>query len=444
MFEFVDKRDLSPAGALTAEERRVVRDVARGSGSEADRALARSVIRRARERGLWLGCGCRREEDGRRPVVAPCRSHRGAHYWRVLGGRHARHGPGCVFHRKHAESPPEASQDRPTRKAPEGYFAVPLDWPEGLPALEARTGSGRTGKRPGAHPPALSQRLLKLMEDTELNRFRPGDEGRESCLWLAAMRERAKEDKIEIAPGRLLSNLWFPRVAMWRGRWAHAQIRKAARNWPKGQKPQGFLCWVVRKVDEHSVSVRDGKGRVEVLSGVRQPLIGGNPVSPPYLFIGVVGLPQGKSGYECLEGYAQPIVSDHRPIPVDSDYERKAFRTLRTTLRILSREFPDASFELEKPVFERDTKEGPCLPDFLIHARRGADKARFVVEVMGFDRPEYLEGKETTHPRMKELGPLYTMQASAFDSSSHGVTEEGRKVTDGILQKLEERWGGRR
>ena len=35
----------------------------------------------------------------------------------------------------------------------------------------------------------------------------------------------------------------------------------------------------------------------------------------------------------------------------------------------------------------------------------------FVVEVMGFERPEYLRGKEVTHPRMEALGTLCTMQA---------------------------------
>ena len=155
-----------------------------------------------------------------------------------------------------------------------------------------------------------------------------------------------------------------------------------------------------------------------------------------------MGLPEGESGYECLEAYAQTIVTSGWPVPVDSHYERWAFGTLRTTLRVLGREFPDAEFELKKPVFEIDTPDGPCLPDFLIRARRGGDELTFVIEVMGFERPEYLRGKEVTHPRMAALGTLCTIQASEFDRSPEGVKIEGHKVTQAIREVIERRWKG--
>ena len=53
-----------------------------------------------------------------------------------------------------------------------------------------------------------------------------------------------------------------------------------------------------------------------------------------------------------------------------------------------------------EPVFDIPTSEGPCLPDFLISAKRGGETVRFVIEVMGLERAEYLKGKEVTHPRM--------------------------------------------
>ena len=49
-----------------------------------------------------------------------------------------------------------------------------------------------------------------------------------------------------------------------------------------------------------------------------------------------------------------------------------------------SRGFPDGEFEIEKPLFDIDTELGPCLPDFIVRARRGDDEMTFVVEVMGF------------------------------------------------------------
>ena len=147
-------------------------------------------------------------------------------------------------------------------------------------------------------------------------------------------------------------------------------------------------------------------------------------------------------GYECLEGYAQPIVARDCPGPVDSHYEPRAFGTLKTTLRVLRGAFPDGEFEMEKPVFDIATAQGPCLPDFLIRARRGANEVIFVIEVMGFERPDYLRGKEVTHPRMETLGTLCTMQASEFDHPGAGLKAEGRKVTETIRSGLQKRWKG--
>lgn len=152
-------------------------------------------------------------------------------------------------------------------------------------------------------------------------------------------------------------------------------------------------------------------------------------MSGPCLLFGVVALTTRRRGYECVRGWAQPIVSVHLPVPVDSDFERQAFGTLTTTLWILSKEFPDAGFTMEKPVFDIDTEQGPCRPDFLIRARRNGAVRTWVVEVMGFDRPDYLAGKEVTHERMEELGPVILMNGKHFEAE---LNDEGRKVTQRI------------
>ena len=220
---------------------------------------------------------------------------------------------------------------------------------------------------------------------------------------------------------------------MWVSKSVHTRVRAAAGDWPVGHKPQGFLCWVVGDTDARCVDSAYRNKRVEVASGVGRPVVGRSPIPPPYLFLGAVGLADEQRDYECLEGYAQPIVARDCLVPVDSDYERRACGTLRETLRQLSRSFRDAAFELEKPVFEIETPEGPCLPDFLIRARRGGDEAVFVIEVMGFDRAKYLQGKEVTLPRMATLGSLCLMQAKKFGRSPGGVKAEG---TSNLTLKL--------
>ncbi|MCY4499033.1 MAG: hypothetical protein OXC14_17330 [Rhodospirillaceae bacterium] len=103
----------------------------------------------------------------------------------------------------------------------------------------------------------------------------------------------------------------------------------------------------------------------------------------------------------------------------------------------MSKEFRDAEVTMEKPVFEIETEQGPCLPDFLIKARRKGAERTWVVEVMGFDRPDYLACKEVTHERMEELGPVILMDGKRFEA---GLTDEGRKVTERIRADMEGEW----
>ena len=161
-----------------------------------------------------------------------------------------------------------------------------------------------------------------------------------------------------------------------------------------------------------------GGAELEVISRIRRPTIGGRAVSGPYLFFGVVALTTKRRGYECVRGWAQPTVSVHRPVRVDSDFERQAFSTLTTTLWILDKEFPDTEFEMENPVFETDAKQGPCLPDFLIHARRKGEERTWVVEVMGFERPDYLAGKEVTPSAWRSWDPSSSWTGSGSRQGS--------------------------
>ena len=72
---------------------------------------------------------------------------------------------------------------------------------------------------------------------------------------------------IEIAPGRPLSDSWFPRPGMSIGKFRHAPVRAAAQDWPAGHKLQEFsLLWVVKEVDDHAMDTWRGNGRVEVVA----------------------------------------------------------------------------------------------------------------------------------------------------------------------------------
>ena len=437
MLCLVTKSKLRVERELTEKEAEAVLDPL----LDGSRELALAVLREARENDLWLRCDCRIDIDDD-PLVAPCRLPGGAGYsWRVLQGENRpRHLPNCVFYRESREERAERSWHRGARVPPEGYFAALQARKDGNSAVldTSEVGTALTdplqapeedGERePGRRRmPALPGLLSQLLEMAGLTRVRANEPAPGMGGWMDAMRAAAKT--IEVAPGHPLDGLLFLWRTGWDRRRVHARVREAARDFPKSHVPQGFVCFPVRHVGERSLPATQKYGELEVVSRIRRPTIGGRAVSGPYLFFGVVALTTRRRGYECVRGWAQPIVSVHRPVPVDSDFERQAFGTLETTLWMLGRGFPDTEFTMEKPVFEMDTNRGPCRPDFLIKARRKDEVRTWVVEVMGFERPDYLAGKEVTHKRMEELGPVILMDGKRFEA---GLTEEGRKVTERI------------
>ena len=438
MLCLVTKHKLRVVRELSEAEADAVRDPLRDD-STAELALA--VLREGRENDLWLRCDCRIDIDDD-PLLAPCRMPMGAGYsWRRLQGENRpQHREGCEFYRESRDERAQGNWLRAAWVRPEGYFAAlparksgnsaELDTNEDGTALTdplhapEEDGDREPGRR---RMPALPGLLYWLLETAGLTRVRANEPPPGIGGWTEAMLAAAKT--IEVARGHPLDGLLFP----WRTGWdrlrVHARVREAAPRFPKGHVPQGFVCFPVLQVGERSLPATSKYGELEVVSRIKRPTIGGRAVSGPYLFFGVVELTTRRRGYECVRGWAQPIVSVHRPVPVDSDFERQAFGTLTTTLWMLDREFPDAEFTMEKPVFDVDTEQGPCRPDFLIRARREGEVRTWVVEVMGFERPDYLAGKEVTHERMEELGPVILMDGRKFE---RGVTDEGRKVTERI------------
>ncbi|MCY4501005.1 MAG: hypothetical protein OXE57_05535 [Alphaproteobacteria bacterium] len=108
-----------------------------------------------------------------------------------------------------------------------------------------------------------------------------------------------------------------------------------------------------------------------------------------------------------MEACARPIASARCLVPVDSHNERRALGALRSTIWCLENNaklgeaFGSAiRIDLEKPLFDIETVGGACRPDFILTViRPGCDpaddrhllgnSARYVIEVMGFDDPEY-------------------------------------------------------
>ena len=169
-----------------------------------------------------------------------------------------------------------------------------------------------------------------------------------------------------------------------------------------------------------------------------------------------------------MDACARPIAALDCPVPVDSDYERQAVDTLRRLVETLGGNPELAALlggalrvELEKPLALIETPAGVCLPDFLLsvvrpsahgHLPGGPDDpphlgrfdprylAEYVIEVMGFDDPEYKRRKKRTHPRMERLGPVFPMKGWEFGSRDNGIDRQRETITADIALDLLRRW----
>ena len=209
--DLVDKRDLSVVQILTSEEQNAIRAVAAGSESERLKYIVLKVIGRTHDAGLWLGCDCQ-SENGRRPVVAPCRNRRGTDFWRALVKRQVEHSKDCVFARTRAERRLAAvrwNPSRAARKAPDGWFAVLRDSAEDERVSKPDRRSAKDNvERKSAHRPALSQLQLMLMERAGLNRIRPGEDSKDPKSWRGCAFRTGKGDR-NSARAVCSADLWF-------------------------------------------------------------------------------------------------------------------------------------------------------------------------------------------------------------------------------------------
>ena len=432
--------DLSPVMVLTDEQEQALRKVADGDQGEDLQASVLDMLVRAHTERLWLACDCR-GEGGRPPVNGPCR-RMGRYFWRRLPAPHVAHAEGCVYSRVsvlHKSRNPETRA--PVEPPDDRFFTVLLNEPEELRIAESSDLPQHHGARRRNRSSKLRQRLFELLANAGLNRL-PDAEVANAKEWWNRIRQAAKG--FEIAPDRPLGDLIFPYRRMWQMDRVDDSMRAVAKAWAEGHRPQGFVCGAVWGVDDQGVTGGRKGTRLDVVARVARPVIGGNPVSPPYLFMGVVGLEEGAAAWACLRGHAQPIAAMNCPVPVESNVERQAFGTLRKTLRMLRRDFDSVTFSLEKPLFETNTEYGPCLPDFVIQARPegwdGKDSVRFMIEVMGFEDEDYRKRKEETHRAMRSLGTLCTMEAGRFDTPER-LASEGTDVTDKIRAVLRRSFG---
>ena len=288
MLCLVTKSKLRVERELTEEEADAIRDPLLGDSMA---ALALAVLREGRENDLWLRCDCRIDIDDD-PLVAPCRKAMGAGYsWRVLQGENRpQHHPDCVFYRESREERARSNWRGAARVRPEGYFEAlqvrkganssELDSSEDGTALTDPLHAPEEGgdREPGRRRmPALPGLLYRLLETAGLTRVRANEPPPGIGGWTEAMSAAAKT--FAVAPGHPLDGLLFPWRAGWDRLSVHARVREAARDFPEGHVPQGFVCFPVLHVGERSLPATSKYEELEVVSRIKRPTISGRAVS---------------------------------------------------------------------------------------------------------------------------------------------------------------------
>ena len=399
-----------------------------GRGSRGDEEAGITLVQNARIGAKWIACDCLAAEDAP-PILTPAFLSEAETYYlrRLTSTKRPEHREECPFFRDQVTHRITEIRSRETpADPPSGFFEVLRPAPEKLAQRPDEAASDDRTRH--ASVPRLARLLWRLIDAAGTNRIPPSQHEPEPASIKREFEALGRAAaKIEIAPGIQLGRAFWTHANALHSRRAYAMLRQLAKSWPSGHAPQGFLVLFSPHIRGHIVDV-PGAEPIQVANRVQSPSVRGNLIKGPFLVMIVAGEYPEAHGYAPRRAYAQPIFSGHRFIPVDSEFERSVLRELFKARRQLDKAGVDLA--IEKPIFDRLTSQGSCRPDFLLEARSRVtgEIKQLVVEAMGFSDEEYLASKTTTHPRMRLLGPLLTIQPSDV---------EGDRVCDQLASALD-------
>ncbi|GLI99468.1 hypothetical protein [Sphingobium sp. BS19] len=380
-----------------------------GHGSCADEETGIVLVQQARLGRKWIACDCLPAGEAP-PVLTPAfLSEAETYYLRRLTGRdRPEHHPDCPFFREQATNRiSEVRGHHAPADPPTGFFEVLRPAPEKLaqrPNEEANDDRTRQ-----ASVPRLARLLWRLIDVAGLNH----------CPCLSAdSDQRSIGDEFRTLTSVTGAIMLAPGIELGRAFWTHPQalhsrrvyggLRALARHWPRGHAPQAFLALFAHHVRGSTVYVADGDP-VTLANRVQSPSTRDNPIDGPYLVIIVVGQFPEAHGYAPLRGYAQPILSGHRFIPVETAFEREALHALIDIRRAFERR--GIELFIEKPVFDILTPLGPCRPAFLIEARSRAtgECRQIAVELVACLSDSEAHARTRMRDQVKQIAPIVTL-----------------------------------
>ena len=387
-----------------------------GEGTHHDEQAGITLVQQARIGHKWIACDCL-EKGARPPILTPAFLSKADTYYlrRLTSSKRPEHRADCPFFRDQVTLRITEARSRMTpADPPSGFFEVLRPAPERL--AQAPDDDTNDDRYRHASTPRLARLLWRLMDASGANLVAPLRYGDEWSIRAAFAALGAAAAKIEIAPRIELARAFWTHPRALQSKAAYAQLRELAAHWPKDHAPQGFLLLYVPHFKGHEITLPDGD-TIAIANRVQSPSVRGNHIAGPYLVLVVIGEYPESRGYAPLRAYAQPIFNGRLFVPVESDFERKAVRSLLDCQKILHAHGVDVA--VGKPLFDTMTRLGPCRPDFMVEARsRTTGEVRtLVIEAMGFDTDDYHAAKAVTHPRMALLGDLVTLTPHEVDGN---------------------------
>ena len=388
-----------------------------GEGSAHDEQVGIMLVQKARIGHRWIACGCLGAEK-LPPILTPAFLSEAETYYlrRLTSSKRPEHRTDCPFFRDQVTNRRTEVRSRSTAlDPPDGYFAVLKPAPEKL--SQRPEGDVSDDRTRGASIPKLARLLWRLMAMAQVHQvapiaYREERSIRSEFAWL--MRAASQ---IEVAPGVTLDRVLWTHPRPLKARAVYAALRALEAEWPKDHAPQGFVLLYALSVHGTEITLPDGE-TLTIANRVQLPSVRGNPICGPFLVLIVVGQYPEARGFAPLRAYAQPILSGRMFLPVDSDFERDVLRTILRCQRDLHVRGVDLA--LAKPIFDTLTPDGPCRPDALLKARSKVtgEVKSIVIEAMGFEMDDYLAAKAITHPRMRHLGEIVSVDRLRMDEAA--------------------------
>lgn len=438
----------SPAHSLaelTDEEAAALRAWYGDSASKAEKAIALTVIRQAKVMSGWIECDCLTGQF--RPLLAPIRQEHTYALRRLTSverdpfrqKERPNHTSTCPFHVDKDATVALIDRRyhvRPLRKSDRSYI-------DALPALPDRLADvanhdiNRSPER-SDRPSKLGGILWRLLDDAGINVVPPLQDYHDFTLrnQLSKMRAAAKELRVlrTWSLNALLStwaaDYWTPD-----SRWQRL-LETSRPDWPGTLRRTGFMLLFAKSVSAQAIMPTSSSRSIDVLGKVRQPLRGDPARRGPFLCLLNVDFGDDDDGsVRAVQAYAQPVYNGDTLFPVESAFERDVSHLLFWLQASILEGVPDLRIKITKPLFATETPLGPCRPDFVLEAvYRDHRPATLIVEAFGMETEEYREAKDKTMPRIKHLGPIFSIFPA--DLAGPNARATGERLKDWMVNKI--------